>query len=136
MGWTVFNQKRAKLADLRRTFLNGLTLRLFKNNHAPSQGDTEANYTQADFPGYADVAVTGFGTAGFLNGSNNGEVDCAAITFTCTASGAGNNIYGAVLLDADGKAVCAQLDPAAPVAINTLGQQYTVNLVWEVGSLC
>ena len=36
-----------------------LVLRLFKSNTTPSETDTEATYTEADFTGYSAASLTG-----------------------------------------------------------------------------
>lgn len=46
-----------------RTNFNGggtnLTLHLYTNNKTPAHGDTEADYTEASFPGYAAKTLVG-----------------------------------------------------------------------------
>ena len=55
---------------------------------------TLANFTECNFPGYANSTVV-FGTAA-INAANNAESDSNIVTFTCngTPSGGNQSVYG------------------------------------------
>lgn len=108
-----------------KTYLNGLTLRLFQNNHTPDGADVAGDYTEATFSGYAAVALNNWGNA-FQNGSDQGEIDETVRIFTCTGPSPSNAIYGYYVTDGSGNLVWAERNPAGPVTINTAGQTYSV----------
>lgn len=91
------------------------TLRLFQNNHVPAVGDTNANYTEATFSGYAAVAL-GTWNAAYLNGSNKGETDADVASFAHNGGGVSNTIYGAYVTDNVGNVIYAEAF-SAPVVM-------------------
>lgn len=90
------------------------TLKLFQNNHTPAPTDTEANYTEATFSGYASVDISLSWGAAFVNGNGQGEIDCTQQTFTFGGGAVTNNVYGAYVVDTLGKLVYVERF-AAPV---------------------
>lgn len=129
MAIVIANGNKAYLGDLLRFSLNTdqpCHIRLFKNNFTPTGASVAADFTEADFDGYASQTVVAWG-AGFLNGSNQGEIDHAIKTWTATGGATPNTIYGYYLTrDSDGKVYYSERNPAGGVLINGAGQTYSV----------
>lgn len=107
MSNVYLEQGTVKSLDVLRADANHLkTLRLFKNNHTPTPGDTDANYTEADFSGYSSVTLTW--NAAFLNGDDKGEIDADEETFTHNGGGTSNTIYGAYVENNAGDVIFAE----------------------------
>jgi len=75
----------ASESTMLRTMLNhtaaqNQTLKLFKSNTVPAEGDTAASYTEADFTGYVPVGLTGASWS-----EANGTASYAEQTFTSSA---------------------------------------------------
>jgi hypothetical protein len=68
-------------------------LRLYQNNYTPVQGSVLADFTEATFSGYAQLAVTDFGAAATV--SNKAKIICAAAkVFSHSGGATSNTIYG------------------------------------------
>ena len=98
------------------------TLKLFQNNHVPAVTDTEANYTEATFSGYAGIDIHALSGAAFVNGSGQGEVDCTTQTFSFSGGAISNLVYGAYVVDSAGQLVYAERF-AAPVSMSASPDQ-------------
>ena len=98
-----------------------LVLRLFKNNYVPVDASTEANFTEADFTGYAAVTLTGAS----WTVTPNAPTLCtyAQQTFTCTvAPGSPMPIYGYYLTQfTSGKLMWAEVFTGGPYTITYVG---------------
>lgn len=128
-------EQMAALADQRRSFLNGCYLCLYKSSHTPAGSDTLSTYAaiEADFPGYARHLVSEFSSPGFLNGSNQGEIDASIITYTMTGSSPTNDIYGWFLADpTQTYCVAAQGGTTILVSLVASGNVATVKPQWLV----
>ena len=101
-----------------KTAAQNLLLKLYKNNITPSDTDTAGTYTEATFPGYAAITLTGasWGTAAagtITYGSQQ--------TFTCSGT-ATDDIYGYYIVQASsGTLLYSERDGAAPFAIRNSG---------------
>src|SRR5438105_11666260 len=69
------------------------TLKLFKNNVTPAEGDTNATYTVADFGGYVDKTIAGASWNAASTASGVTSKTYAQQTWTCSVTG--NTVYGA-----------------------------------------
>lgn len=134
MSLVICNGGKVRLLQQLVSYLNGLTLRLFQNNHTPAIGDTAASYTEATFTGYSSQAITSFGTA-YQNASNLGETDAAAMTFSMTGTTVTNNIYGYYVTDSGGNLIFAELNPNGVFAMNQTGLTYTVQPVFTSANI-
>lgn len=95
--------KNAQVAD------ENYTLKLFKNDYTPTDADTSASYTVADFDGYADKPLTRAGwNAAITNAGNEAESTYSAEqSWTCNAGS--QAIYGYYVLGAtSGKVLWAE----------------------------
>lgn len=98
-------------------------LHLFKNNHTPLYTDTAADYTEADFSGYGAYQALAWGSA-FVNGSNEGEIDATALTWTHNGGGTANTVYGVYITDGANALMYAERF-AAPVSMSANGDKIT-----------
>jgi hypothetical protein len=123
--------QQGDLATLNRVRLDGdtlKTLRLFKNDHVPAVGDTNANYTEANYSGYASQALSTWNAA-FLNADNKGEIDAAEKTFTHNGGGTANTIYGAYVTNNAGDVIYAErFDAPRVMSANGDSIPYTARL--------
>lgn len=123
-----------KLLDGGESTIGNITVHLYKNNHTPAKGDVAADYTEADFSGYAATESGSF-TGDTWDGTNHiWTAQSPAVTFTVGAGGTPNTVYGVYYTaDSDGKLVAAELF-AAPVTMNTVGFSITWTPVLTVES--
>jgi hypothetical protein len=102
-----------------------LILRLFKSNTTPSETDTEATYTEADFTGYSAITLTG--TSWSLTPGAPSNVAYAQQTFTSSAGSQSQNVYGYYYTQAtDGFAPCAERFSDGPYGIVNNGDAIKV----------
>jgi hypothetical protein len=78
-------------ALVNKTAAQNLVLRLYSNNITPSDTDVTGTYTEATFPGYAAITLTGATWSAAAGGS---IAYSAQQTFTRSSTGAPENIYG------------------------------------------
>lgn len=101
-----------------KTAPQDLYVRLFINNITPADTDTAGTYTQAGFPGYAQIA---------LAGASWGAASAGSITYgsqqTWTCSGvATDDVYGYyVVQQSSGVLIWSERDASAPIAIRNNG---------------
>lgn len=102
-------------------------VKLYTNNHAPAEGDTEANFTEMGATqSYAYVDLVA-GTW-VVNGSAPALAAYPQITWTFTAGGP-TSIYGYfVIQQTSGKALWAELFAGGPFVVQNAGDQVKVTL--------
>lgn len=97
-------------------------LRLFKNNITPSDTDVAGTYTEAIFPGYAGIALTGASWGAYAAGA----VTNSLRTFTCTGVSV-DDIYGYYLTQSvSGILIWSERDASAPRQVRVNGDTVTV----------
>lgn len=102
-----------------------LTLKLYKNDVTPGEGDTAGTYTVADFTGYANVTLTG-GVWSVTEGGPS-YATYAQQTFASTLGGQSQNIYGYYVVHAaSGILLWAERFAGAPYAIINNGDSIKV----------
>lgn len=101
-----------------RTAPENLVLRLYRNNITPSDTDTAGTYTEAVFPGYAAITLTGAS----WNAPSGGSIAYGAQqTFTCSGT-ATDDIYGYYVTQAtSGVLLYSERDASAPFAVRNSG---------------
>ena len=110
--------------------VGSVTLRLFKNDFAPGEGDgTSTGYTEAAFGGYAGVALTGASWTISTTGSPT-LATYAQQTFTCTAA-TSESIYGYYLATSSGGVPIVERFPDAPYVVTNNGD--TIRITPSVG---
>jgi len=101
-----------------KTAAQNLLLKLFINNITPSDTDTAGTYTEATFPGYSAITLTGisWGTA------SGGTITYGSQqTFTCSGT-ATDNVYGYYVVQASsGTLLYSERDASAPFAVRNSG---------------
>lgn len=100
-----------------------LVLKLFKNNITPADTDTAATYTEATFPGYAAITLTGAS----WNAPAAGSIAYSAQqTFTCSGAST-DDIYGYYCIRATSLVLAySERDGAAPFAIRNSGDNVKI----------
>lgn len=98
-------------------------IRLFKNNITPADTDTAGTYTEATFPGYAQISLTG---------TSWGTPSGGTITYgsqqiwTCSGT-ATDDIYGYYIVQqTSGILLWSERDASAPVAVRNSGDAIKV----------
>jgi len=71
---------------------------LYKNNFTPTKASVAADFTEADFSGYADRVLDW--DVAFLNSTPRAQKNAGSETFVRTAGDVSNTIYGAYITDA------------------------------------
>ena len=100
-----------------------LVLRVYKNDITPSETDTAATYTEADFPGYASATLAGASWS-VAEGAPS-QASFAQQTFTRNAGGAAQSVYGIYMTRVtSGRIALAERDPSGAFAINNSGDAY------------
>lgn len=100
-----------------KTAPTNLTVRLYKSNTTPAEGDTAGTYTEAVFPGYSAITLT----AGTWGAASAGTITYGAqLTYTCTGGGS-DSIYGYYVTNAGGTLLYSERDAGAPFAVANNG---------------
>jgi hypothetical protein len=106
-----------------KTAAQELDLKLFKSNTTPAETDTEATYTEADFTGYAEIALAG---SDWAAASSSSIATSAQKTFTASGTPSGD-VYGYYLVQTtSGKLMWAERDASAPFTISASGDTVKV----------
>lgn len=115
--------------DLLTDDIEGLSLRLFKNNHTPDPSDVVGDYTVADFSGYANGVVPAFGAAV----PDGDDALATAVPYAWLHNGGGvtSDVYGYYIVDGGGVLVLAERYAGAPVSMAP-GTAYVVELAVRV----
>lgn len=114
-------------AIINKTAPQDLDLRLFKNNVTPGETDTEATYTEADFTGYAAIALTA--SSWNITGTAPTSAGYAEQTFTSTTGSQNQNVYGYYITQhTSGKLIWAEAFSDGPYLISNSGDNINVTL--------
>jgi len=120
-------QGQLALLNSKLPYLEGLTLRLYKNDFIPTLISKNEDFLECDFPGYASIfGPFGFGTP-FTNADDRAETDSAVQTFTAAAQQPGQYIFGYFLTDDSGNWIYAERRTAGGLLV-TPNMQYLVQL--------
>lgn len=106
-----------------KTAPENLSLRLYINNITPSDTDTAVTYTQAGFPGYGAITLTGAS----WNAAAAGSISYSAQqTFGCTGTST-DDVYGYYLVQVtSGVLMWSERDASAPFAVRVNGDQVKI----------
>lgn len=99
---------------------SGWIVELYQNDHTPSDGDTESDYTVADFSGYSSGSLSKDGSV-FINGSGKAQQDYSPIEYIASG-GDSNDIYGFYITDSVGSLIAASRFDSAPITVGDGGQ--------------
>ena len=110
-------------AVVNKTAPENLVLRLFQNNITPSDTDTAATYTEANFTGYASITLPGAS----WNAASAGSITYGSQqSFTCSGASS-NSIYGYYLTQlTSGVLMWSERDSGAPISVTTSGDAIRV----------
>jgi len=98
-------------------------LKLYSNNITPSDTDTAVTYTEATFPGYTAITLTGSS----WGAGSGGVTSFAQQTFTRSTTGTAENIYGYYVVQAvSGILMWSERDASAPFACTNAGDNIKV----------
>lgn len=101
-----------------KTAAQNLVLKLYKNNITPSDTDVTATFTEAVFPGYSAITLTG---ASWGAASGGTITYGSQQTFTCSGT-ATDDIYGYFIIQTTStKLMWAEKDASAPFAVRNSG---------------
>jgi hypothetical protein len=126
-GNTCNGSKAIILANaVNKTAPQNLTLRLFRNNITPADGDNvnASGYTEATFTGYTSIALTGASWA--ITTAEPSIASYAQQTFTSTADQTAQLQYGYYVTRADGSLMFAERFSDGPYSIASNGQTVKV----------
>lgn len=103
--------------------------KLYKNNITPSDTDTAATFTEATFPGYSAITLTGAS----WNAASGGSISYGSQqTWTCSGT-ATDDVYGYYIVSTtSNKCLWAERDATAPFAIRNSGD--AVKLTPTIGA--
>lgn len=101
-----------------KTAPQNLSIKLFKNNITPSDTDTAGTYTEATFPGYSAITLTGAS----WNAAASGSIAYSAEqTYTCSGVST-DDIYGYYVVQvSSGTLLYSERDGSAPFAVRVSG---------------
>jgi hypothetical protein len=91
--------------------LENWTLKLYKTDVTPAEGDTAASYTEADFTGYSAKTLTRSVSGGTWStpSTSSGTTSSSYAAQTFTSSGSSQTIYGWYIVGAtSGTLICAE----------------------------
>lgn len=110
-----------------------LELRLFKSNTTPTTSSVYADFTEADFSGYAQQPPV-FGTPATIDGNGNAKSDAPALTYTHNGGATANNVYGYYVVDTTGpELLWAERFASAPLSFAALGDNVVITPHWYDG---
>ncbi len=127
---TIKVPQQAEVLNLQRFLTDtDIDLRLYKNNHVPANTDTEADYVEADFIGYAAELIVA-GNWVFTPATPSTAV-YGDVVFTSTAGSQSQFVYGYyVVRRSDSFLMWAEIfsdnDPTAPYEIVNIGDDITI----------
>lgn len=105
-----------------KTAAQNLVVKLYKSNTTPAEGDTAGSYTEAGFPGYAAVTLTGAS----WGAASAGSIAYAQQTFTCSGTST-DDIYGYYVVQVtSGTLVYSERDASAPFAVRISGDNIKI----------
>ena len=105
-----------------KTAPQNLVLKLYKNNITPSDADTAATYTEADFTGYSAITLTGAS----WGAASGGTIAYAQQTFTCSGASS-DSIYGYFVIQTTSTVLLySERDASAPFTVTVSGDAVKV----------
>lgn len=119
--------------DLGTLTPGNLSIRLYKSAHTPAWGDTDLDYDEADFDGYAPISLTPMAVGTSTEPFALGTFPDAVWTLGA-GSPSSNDIYGYYVTDATFGLVWAEERVGGPVTINVTGQTITVSPKFNYGN--
>jgi len=129
------NAAQLWLAGLVKTALINSVLKLYQAISQPlSQSTVIADFTEADFDGYAAKTITAW-LAAYIDPDGGGSIQSGTQQWNCVPAGpppVANSILGWYLVSATGTLVAAG-DFPAPIAMSNLGDAIPLNITLNYG---
>lgn len=123
------------LDSLRVNMFNAATIRLslFKNNYTVIDATVLADFTKADFTGYADASTLTFGAV-VTNVDGKAETDSVVKSFTYTALAGSQTVYGYYLWDNVLNKLILAENFSAPIVLTPILSLLTVQVLATMSS--
>jgi len=115
---TTMAQLIANLVELAANDYGAVTMDLYQNDVTPTEGSILADFTVADFSGYAQETALNFG-APFVNLDGYAEMDLPSVQFDHSGGATANMIYGFYIQKTGGGLLYAERLPTAPIPMVT-----------------
>lgn len=112
------------LQDYINDKLGAYKVRLYVNNYTPDETSTNGSFTEATFTGYAVSTGNAMGAAALVG--TTATATGPQVTFTATAGGSGDTVYGYYVQDSAGNYLFAEKAIPAGFAMGTNGLQIAV----------
>jgi hypothetical protein len=116
------SELQAMLQDYVNALSGTWNIDLFQNNHTPAEGDTSANYTVANFTGYAQGSVVNANWGAVsVTAHVASTTQSSANVFTAGSTATAQTVYGYYITDSGGVLKYAE-SFASPVTMNPTDQ--------------
>jgi len=114
-----------------------VVVQLFKNDFTPTETSVLADFIEADFSGYAEIAAQEFDPA-YLNEAGRAQVTGdTVLTWTQNATTIGNSVYGYMVLTTGGALLYSERF-ASPQPMQLVGDKIQMviraSLPWGLGA--
>lgn len=117
-------------ALLQRIIDPGIWVRLYRTSVDPTKASVFADFTECDFPGYADVEVSASGLPIVLDAFNRAYFQCGTAVFSRAAGIGTQLVYGYLVYTVEGEdndPTLLSVQPfESPKVLDTEGQQINV----------
>jgi len=113
--------------------LDGGSLRLYKNELTPTVDSILADFTVANFTGYANKTIATWGTP-YLDALGLATVLGGLQTWTCTDAVTPNQIYGCYYVDAGGELIFAERF-SSPIPMGSADEVLNMVPKYQVGNI-
>lgn len=119
------------LAAIRTRYNAATTLHLYKNDYTPVPDSADANFTEADFPGYSDEDLAG--DWGAITEAADGKwyIQTPGIEFAWSGVGSSNTIYGWYIKDATEVIMAERFASPLLVESDSLPFRLTIRFTYE-----
>ncbi len=106
------------------------TLRLFKDDHTPTDGDTAASFTEADFPGYSAIQLLGANWSSTPGAPT--LMQYAQQIFTLSQNITTMNIYGYYCTNANNKVMTEERFTDGPYPLSEANNKIRVTPKFQI----
>jgi hypothetical protein len=134
MGLVITQQGLIEALDLLTEAWGDCSIGLYASEHTPALLDNYTTYAliEASFPGYRRMPLSHWIPATWL-GPSNALTIADLVTWTRTAGGPPQSVWGYFVQLPDGTLFFAESDPHAPQEMNNNGDTYRVSPSFELG---
>ncbi|MFN4259769.1 MAG: hypothetical protein ACK4RK_10760 [Gemmataceae bacterium] len=122
------------LLDVLRGNWGDLTLRLYQNDHTPSDDDTVADYAEADFSGYDAIPLLEANWSVATTEAGKAMTSYEEQTFEHDGGAVSNSIYGYYVVNAADELLWAERAAGAPLNMAAGGSQIKITPKFTLAS--